>query len=89
MCTYEAYKKAKKMFAENGYLNRVDGACELPDKWLFFSRHDENNIWEYGNCPISVDKQTGVPTWFHLFEAGTDHMKQYEESVVIPLPEEL
>ncbi len=87
MCTYkEAFSKAKRMFAQNGYLDRVDGACELPDKWLFFGRHEEDSVYEYGNCPISVDKETGTPLWFNIFEAGTNHLKEYNEAKTIALP---
>ena len=87
MCTYkEACGKAKKMFAQNGYLDKVFSACDLPDKWLFFSKHEEDSTYEYGNCPISVDKKTGIPTWFNIFEAGTNHLKEYNAARPIPLP---
>lgn len=85
MCTYkEACDKAKKAFAQNGYLDRVDGACELPDKWLFFGRFKEDSSYEYGNCPISVDKKSGVLKWFNISAPG--NILEYEAAKPIPLP---
>ena len=82
MCTYkQAYDNAQKMFAENGYLNRVIGACDLPDKWLFFGRFSEDSTVEYGNRPISVDKETGVLSWFNPFSG--EGIEEYDAAVPI------
>lgn len=80
MCTYkQACDNAQKMFARNGYLNRVIGACDLPDKWLFFGWVSEDGAIEFGNRPISVDKETGILSWFDPFSGvGID---EYDAAV--------
>lgn len=85
MCTYkQACDNAQKMFAKNGYLNRVIGACDLPDKWLFFGRFSEDTEIEYGNRPICVDKNTGTLSWFDSFSGKG--IQEYDAAVPIPLP---
>ncbi len=80
----KAYKKARAMFAKNGYLKKVIGACDLPDKWLFFGRFSEDGLIEFGNRPISVEKETGILSWFNPFSG--EGIKEYEAAVPIELP---
>jgi len=79
----KAYQMAKTMFAKNGYLDQIDYVCELPDKWLFHSRFQRDSIVEYGNCPISVNKETGNAEWFNIFAAGTGNYAEYENAKLI------
>lgn len=85
MCTYkEACSKAQKMFAQKGYLGKVDSACDLPDKWLFFGRFKEDSVIEYGSRPISVDKKSGVADWFYIYTP--EHIAEYIAATPIDLP---
>lgn len=85
MCTYkQACDSARKMFAQNGYLDEVIGACDLPDKWLFFSRFKKDSTIEFGNRPISVDKETGILDWFNPFSGKGIY--EYDAAIPIALP---
>ena len=85
MCTYkEACNKAQEMFARKGYLNKVDSACDLPDKWLFFGRFSEGAVIEFGGKPISVDKKSGEAEWFYIYTP--EHIAEYTAAKPIPLP---
>ena len=79
----EALEKARKMFPERGYLGKVYVACDLPDKWLFFSRFSENSKVEYGNRPISVDKETGEAKWYYIYTE--EHIKEYLAAVTLEI----
>ena len=84
MCTFEeALEKAKEMFPKKGYLNKVFSASDLPDKWLFFGRFSEDSEVEYGNRPISVDKETGEAEWFYIYTE--EHIREYIAAVPIVL----
>lgn len=55
----EACDVARDRLRKQGYKNGLCEICDLGDKWLFFGRTFDKGIVDYGNCPVTVDKETG------------------------------
>ena len=39
---------------------------DLLEKWIFFGRMKEGSVTEYGNCPVTVNKNTGAVEWYRF-----------------------
>ncbi len=81
-----ACKKARENLMKQGYKNGIDGIYNLGDKWLFFGRMFDAGIPDYGNTPITIDKNTGTIADYPL--SVVDNLESYYEAKEIRIPKE-
>ncbi|SCH84850.1 Uncharacterised protein [uncultured Clostridium sp.] len=77
---------ARNIFVKRDY---KDGLCEIfdsGDRWIFFGRIFEEGVVEYGNCPVTVDKETGQCEDFPI--SDIQNYDLYYESKPIKVPSE-
>lgn len=81
----EACEKAIIYLSEEGYLKGLAGVVDAGDIWIFGGRVFEENVAEYGNCPVAINKETG-----ELYDFPISDMDNYdilEKGEVIPFPD--
>lgn len=62
----------------------IEKIYESEKRWIFFGKSQEDNATEYGNTPISIEKETGNGILFSL--ADEDNYKILETAKVIEVP---
>lgn len=79
-----ACEKARKEFVNKQYKNGIAEICDLGDCWLFFGRMFDSGITDYGNVPITIQKESGKCEDYQL--SIIDNLKKYYKSDNIVVP---
>ncbi len=81
-----ACEMARKNLVGQGYKNGIAEITDLGDSWLFTGRMFDIGAPDYGNTPITVDKNTGEIADYPL--SDIDNLDRYYEAEDIEIPKE-
>ena len=81
-----ACEMARKNLVGQGYKNGIAEITDLGDSWLFTGRMFDIGVTDYGNTPITVDKNTGEIADYPLSDVG--NYKRYYKAEDIEIPKE-
>lgn len=80
----DACELAKNVLVKRDYKDGFSEICDLGERWLFFGRTFNKGVVEYGNCPVSVDKETGQCEDFPISNVENYDLYYESESVEVP-----
>lgn len=80
----EACKIAYDYFADTKKLRGIYSAQELENGWLFWGRDFSDNIPEYGNTPIFVEKAQGALSLFQISDPRNIHVLYNPKIIDVP-----
>ena len=77
-----ACEKALDFFPSMGMMKKIYNIGSTPDLWLFDGRWEEGNHVEYGNNPVSVNKETGEVGAFII----SQNLDEYYSAEPVEIP---
>lgn len=75
---------ARDKFIKQEYKDGFCDICDIGDRWLFIGRSLDKGVAEYGNCPVTIDKETGKVDEFPF--SLVENYDLYYESEGIEIP---
>lgn len=81
----EACKIAVESLVRKDYLRAIVEITDIGDRWIFSGKLFEGNAPEYGNCPCTVNKETGECEEFPF--SVVENFDRYYDGEDVEVPE--